>query len=55
MGREFQSLTVQGIPIDDFNWIRFNDEPRAQERQQLKDQQSCISIFVASPTVPISN
>ena len=38
MGREFQSLAAQGIPIDDFNWIQFNDEPRAQERQQLNDQ-----------------
>ena len=25
----------------------FEDEPRVQERQQVKDQQSCISIFVA--------
>ena len=32
----------------------FDDEPRVQERQQVKDQQSCISVFVVYPTVPRS-
>ena len=31
----------------DLNWLYFNDEPRVQERQQVKDQQSFISAFVA--------
>ena len=31
----------------DLNWLHFDDGPRVQERQQVKDQQSCISIFVA--------
>ena len=30
----------------------FHNEPRVQERQQMKDQQSCIFIFVAYPTIP---
>ena len=30
------------IPL---SWPHFNNEPRVQERQQLKDQQFCISIF----------
>ena len=36
-------------------WLHFNDEPRVQERQQVKDQQPCISIFVGYPTIPSSN
>ena len=39
----------------DFSWINFDDEPRVQERQQVKDQESCISIFVAYPAIPSSN
>ena len=31
----------------DLSWPQFNDEPRVQEKQQVKDQQSCISVFVA--------
>ena len=31
----------------DLSWLHFDDEPRVQERQQVKDQQSCISVFVA--------
>ena len=33
----------------------FDDEPRVQEKQQVKDQQSCISVFVACLTIPGSN
>ena len=36
-------------------WLYFSDEPRVQERQQVKNQQSCILVFVAYPTIPISN
>ena len=35
----------------DLSWLDFNDEPRVQEKQQVKDQQSCIFIFVAYPTM----
>ena len=37
------------------SWLYFDDEPRVQERQQVKDQQLCISLFVAYPTIPSSN
>ena len=36
-------------------WLYFSDEPRVQERQQVKNQQSCILVFVAYPTIPSSN
>ena len=39
----------------DLNWPHFDDEPRVQEKQQVKDQQSCISVFVACLTNPSSN
>ena len=39
----------------DLNWLHFDNEPRVQEKQQLKDQQSCISVFVTYLTIPISN
>ena len=38
--------------IEELSWIHFNNEPKVQERQQVKDQQSCIYIFVAYPTIP---
>ena len=39
----------------DLSWLHFNNEPRVQDRQQVKDQQACISIFVADPAIPSSN
>ena len=39
----------------DLKWPHFDDEPRVQEKQQVKDQQSCIFIFVACLTIPSSN
>ena len=39
----------------DLTWLHFDDKPRAQERQQVKDQQSYISVFVAYQTIPSSN
>ena len=30
----------------DLSWLHFDEEPRIQERQQVKDQQSYISVFV---------
>ena len=39
----------------DFSWLHFDDEPRVQERQQVKNQQSCISVSVAYLAIPSSN
>ena len=39
----------------DLSWRHFQNKPRIQERQQMKDQQSCILVFVAYPTIPSSN
>ena len=39
----------------DLSWPHFDDEPRVQEKQQVKDQQSCVSVFVACLTNPSSN
>ena len=37
------------------SWLHFNNEPRVQERKQLKDQQqSYKSAFVAYLTIPNS-
>ena len=47
----YQSNTYR----EDLKWLHFNDEPRVQKRQQVKDQQSYISVFVAYPTIPSSN
>ena len=29
----------------DLNWLRFDNEPSVQDRQQEKDEKSCISVF----------
>ena len=29
----------------DLSWLHFNDEPRVQERQQVKDEQSCKQSY----------
>ena len=39
----------------DLSLSHFDDEPRVQEKQQVKDQQSSISVFVACLTIPSSN
>ena len=39
----------------DLSGLYFNDEPRVHERQQGKNQKSCISIFVTYPAVLSSN
>ena len=38
----------------DFSWLHFDDELRVQESQQVKDQQSFVSVFVAYLTNPNS-
>ena len=40
--------------IKDFSWLHFDNKPRVQERQQVKDKQSYISVFVAYLTIPSS-
>ena len=36
----------------DLSWLHFDDESRVQEKQRVKDQQSCISVFVVYSTNP---
>ena len=54
---QFRWTSTNLIPIyrKGLSWLHFDDEPRVQERQQVKDQHSCISFFVAYPTTPSSN
>ena len=39
----------------ELSWPHFDDEPRVQENQQVKDQQSCLFVFVACLTISSSN
>ena len=39
----------------DLSWPHFDNEPRVQEKQQVKDQQSCIFVFVACLAIPSNN
>ena len=39
----------------DLGWLHFYDEPRVQEKQRVKDQQSCISFVLAFTAIPGSN
>ena len=39
----------------DLSWPHFNDESSVQEMQQVKDQQSCIFVFVACQATLSSN
>ena len=39
----------------ELRWLHFDDEPRVQGRQQVYDQQFCISVFVGYLTIPIGN
>ena len=39
----------------DLSSPHLNDEPTVQEKQQVKDQHSCIVIFTACLTVPSGN
>ena len=38
----------------DLSWLHFNNEPKFQKRQQMKGQQSYISIFIAYLTFKIA-
>ena len=39
----------------DLSWPYLDNEPRVQEKQQVKDQQACTFVFVARLTIPGSN
>ena len=39
----------------DLSWLNFDNEQRVREKEQVKDQQSYVFIFVAYPTIPSSN
>ena len=39
----------------DLSWPQFDDEPRVQEKQEVKDQQSWIFVFIAGLPIPSSN
>ena len=39
----------------DLNQPHVDDEPRVQEEQQVKDQHSCIFVFIACLTIASSN
>ena len=36
----------------DLSWLYFDDDPITQERQQVKDEQSYISVLVAYVKFP---
>ena len=38
----------------DLSWLHFDNEPRVEQRQQVKDQKSCISVFVPYLKFPSS-
>ena len=50
-----KNIYQSNIYRKDLSWPHFDDEPRVQEKQQVKDQQSCIFVFVAFMTIPSSN
>ena len=41
----------------DLGWPHFDSELRVQEKQQMKDQQSCVFVFIVclAITIPSSN
>ena len=52
---QFWRTSTKVIPIEDLSWPHFDDEPRVQEKQQVKDQQPSIFSFIACLTLPSSN
>ena len=39
----------------DLSWLHFDNEPRVKKRHPVNNQQYCISVSVAYPTIPSSN
>ena len=52
---QFWRISTEVIHIEKTCWPHFDNELRVQEKQQVKDQQSCIFVFVACLTNPSSN
>ena len=50
-----KNISQSNTYIKNLSWPHFDDESRVQEKQQVKDQQSCIFVFVACLTIPSSN
>ena len=50
-----KNVNQSNIYRKDLSWPHFNYELRLQEKQQVKDQQPCIFVFVAYLTIPSSN
>ena len=53
-----QSIRITSRPSlrkrkqSNLSWPHVKGEPRVQEKQQVKDQQSCIFVFVSCLTIP---
>ena len=45
---QFRWTSTSNTYTKDLSWLHFEDEPRVQKRQQVKDEQSCMSVFVCS-------
>ena len=50
-----KNIYQSNIYRKDLNWPHFDDEPRNKEKQEVNDQQSSISVFVACITILGSN
>ena len=50
-----KNIYQRNIYRRDLNWPHFDDEPRVQENQEVKVQQSSIFSFIACLTIPSSN
>ena len=48
----FGKTSTKVVPIiKDLSWLQFDNEPRIQKRQQIKDQQNCMWIYVDYLTI----
>ena len=53
---QFRRTPTKVIPIKKgLSWLHFYDKPRVERRQQVKDQQSYMSVFIAYLTNPSSS
>ena len=49
------NIYQNNISRKDLSWLNFDDEPRSQERQEVKIQQSYNPVFLAYLTFPSSS
>ena len=49
------NIYQSNIYREDLSWLHLDNEPRVQERQEVQDQQSFISVFVFYLTIPNNN